>query len=278
MLTVLALIFAALTPGAHALEAYYGQDLARWDGQPSDQLKRQIHTVLNSFHLSRADQPDEILSSCPEADVCYRHTPLTYNESRKQMFGTLFLVRQNQLYALPDLYCMTVLDERDFPRGKGPGPGKIPSTDVMNTEHAWPQSRFSSKFPKATQKADLHILFPVSSNSNSLRNNHPYGDVTRVSNQVCRPSALGYATGQDNQKAFMPPLDQRGEFARATFYFSTRYRAVIDSSQEAALRRWHHDDPVTEEERRRNQAIFELQHDRNPFVDHPEWVDGIADF
>jgi endonuclease I len=34
--------------------------------------------------------------------------------------------------------------------------------------------------------------------------------------------------------------------------------------------------PVDASERRRNEIIFErYQHNRNPFIDHPEWVDSI---
>jgi hypothetical protein len=43
------------------------------------------------------------------------------------------------------------------------------------------------------------------------------------------------------------------------------------------LRRWHEQDPVDERELRRNEAIFGMQENRNPFVDHPEWVDVIYD-
>jgi endonuclease I len=40
----------------------------------------------------------------------------------------------------------------------------------------------------------------------------------------------------------------------------------------SALIEWHLADPPDADERRRNDGIEELQGNRNPFVDHPEWV------
>ncbi len=42
------------------------------------------------------------------------------------------------------------------------------------------------------------------------------------------------------------------------------------------LKEWNRIDPPDAFEQRRNQVIFDTyQHNRNPFVDHPEWVDAI---
>lgn len=45
------------------------------------------------------------------------------------------------------------------------------------------------------------------------------------------------------------------------------YMGLLDD-----LIQWHLDDPVDDCERRRNDTVFDYQHNRNPFVDHPEWV------
>ena len=46
---------------------------------------------------------------------------------------------------------------------------------------------------------------------------------------------------------------------------------------QSVLLEWHRQDPVTDLERRRNDVVFGFQGNRNPFVDHPEWVDVLFD-
>ena len=41
------------------------------------------------------------------------------------------------------------------------------------------------------------------------------------------------------------------------------------------LLQWHNQDPVSDRERRRNDVVYSYQHNRNPFIDHPEWVQPI---
>jgi len=44
----------------------------------------------------------------------------------------------------------------------------------------------------------------------------------------------------------------------------------------SALPAWNDADPVSEFEANRNDVIYEqFQHNRNPFIDHPEWADAI---
>jgi len=38
------------------------------------------------------------------------------------------------------------------------------------------------------------------------------------------------------------------------------------------LLQWNLDDPVDDFERNRNEVIFTYQHNRNPFIDYPEFV------
>jgi hypothetical protein len=110
-----------------------------------------------------------------------------------------------------------------------------------------------------------------------------------------------------NYRASRTPIDiwetwdgRKGDVARAMFYMDVRYEGdtgsepdliltddpyLILSSQTgnneavgymgllATLLEWHESDPVDEKERVHNEVVFQYQHNRNPFVDHPEWVD-----
>jgi endonuclease I len=41
------------------------------------------------------------------------------------------------------------------------------------------------------------------------------------------------------------------------------------------LLQWHAEDPPDDFERRRNTVVYLFQRNRNPFIDHPEWVEAI---
>ncbi len=43
----------------------------------------------------------------------------------------------------------------------------------------------------------------------------------------------------------------------------------------SVLLKWNEQDPVSEWEKQRNEKIFNIQGNRNPFIDHPEWVEEI---
>ncbi|HPJ24312.1 MAG TPA: endonuclease, partial [Bacillota bacterium] len=96
---------------------------------------------------------------------------------------------------------------------------------------------------------------------------------------------------------------RKGDIARAMFYMDVRYEGdQIDTTgtpepdliltsnpsliQTTAgptaymglldvLLEWHAFDPVDDIERERNEVVYSYQQNRNPFVDHPEWVECI---
>lgn len=154
-----------------------------------------------------------------------------------------------------------------------------------NREHTWPQS-LGNTVTNAPQYSDLHMLRPANPSINSQRSNKPYGS-DAGSFDPMQPGAL---------------INYRGEAARAIFYAATRYGDPAGSTTTGTfvladsgfgsgiskmgklsyLLQWHFAYPVDERERRRNQTVFAqslnfyyYQNNRNPFVDHPEWVWAI---
>lgn len=141
-----------------------------------------------------------------------------------------------------------------------------------NCEHVVPQSWFRKKAP---MRGDLHHLFACESGCNSFRSNTPYFDFTDF-NEAIRSDC-----GKSETNKFEPNAG-KGTVARATLYFLLRYPGEINATSKEytadrlnVLFAWHKDFLVTEYERHRNQAIFAAQGNRNPLIDHPEWLDKI---
>ena len=145
----------------------------------------------------------------------------------------------------------------------------------FNAEHTWPQS----KGAKGAAKSDLHHLFPTDCHANSRRGSFPFGEVVSV-----KWSEGGSKFGHDAQgrQVFEPRDEQKGNTARALFYFYTVYgqRASLENFrvEEEVLKKWHQADPVTAEDLARNDAVYQAQGNRNPFVDRPEFVEAIGNF
>lgn len=140
----------------------------------------------------------------------------------------------------------------------------------FNTEHVWPQSLFDKKLP---MKSDLHHIFPTDAEANNRRSNHPFGPIGEV-----RWERQGSRLGQNNY--FLPRKESRGIIARAMFYVATRYENYGDflKGQEESLREWHLDQLPDDRERLRNEKVFEVQGNRNPFVDYPQLAYRIPTF
>jgi len=161
---------------------------------------------------------------------------------------------------------------------------------TYNREHSWPKSWTNESTPHYT---DLYHLYPTQSNSNTNRSNLPYGEV--------EAGAATYTTANGTQKGnarsglgytgtvFEPIDEYKGDLARTYFYISTRYYTedsgwltspmtnkceLLEWAVDMLLD-WHHDDPVSQKELDRIEAVYAIQGNRNPFIDHPKYVDSI---
>lgn len=283
LLSVLVLVSVLVSNVGHAALSsqeipYYGEEFYRdlATGASNEVLVSRLQTVLRGAHQAVSGGFDEISSDC-SGDRCYRHISLGYDRARIFMMGVYYLVPDGNSYALPDVYCGGFKTAKDF-TGSPPAPNQIPDGNVLNTEHTWPQSRFTGKFDKGMQKSDLHHLYPSDSQMNSVRGNNEFGEVVKDSKILkCPVSRTGRAAG-GGAEVFEPPTEHKGNVARALFYFSVHYSAPLSPRQEATLRKWNKEDPVDEEEVRRNDAILKIQGNRNPFVDYPELADRINKF
>lgn len=181
------------------------------------------------------------------------------------------------------------------------GSGSDGEGNGWNKEHSFPNSWFSStsstnNFPGA----DLHHLFPTDMDVNSLRSNFPYGKVATATTTTANGSKLGSSAitfGTYTGPVFEPIDAFKGDFARATLYMVTRYQAeqpswenlqpngdvVMDGTTYPSIEldyltllvQWHNADPVSAKEIARNNNVYGFQNNRNPFIDHPEYVGQI---
>jgi hypothetical protein len=147
----------------------------------------------------------------------------------------------------------------------------------FNTEHTWPQSNFGEAEP---MKSDLYHLYPTDITANSMRANYPFGKV--VSNISWQVGGSKLGNNSSGQIVFEPRDVHKGDVSRSMFYFITRYPVnyggFFTQTQENVFREWNKLDTVGVVESNRNNAIALLQLKRNPFIDHPEFVDRIYSF
>ena len=247
---------------------YYGADFS--PTMAASDLKPLLNRILAARHCYVKNQNDSF-GSCERGSQSYQHSAVGYSQARIIMFGELFKQEDASGTYVTEVYCRNKVYYRE--------PRQISSmSNVVNIEHTWPQSKFSSRFDKELQKSDMHHLFPSDSKANSVRANHEFGEAGQAGHMgadLCAPSDID---GRHGDYVFTPPSEHRGNVARALFYFSTRYEMPISADEERVLRAWHQADPVDAEERQRNNLIAKHQLSRNPFVDFPDLVSRIRDF
>lgn len=282
VLLILGFAISAEAQRAPATKAhpYYGRGFFErvTRGESQTQLRLTLRQILQWDHRQVPNGFDEIVERC-QGQGCYRHVAIGYDRARLFLMGYFYLVNQGGDFGVRDVYCEKVYDRDDFRGSDRPGPNQIPDHRVVNTEHTWPQSRFSDRHNRDYQKSDLHHLFPTDNELNSIRGNFPFGDVEKDMNGPLKcGSQARFGYGNNNGPIFEVPDRHKGNVARAMFYFAVRYDMQIDPAQEQSLRRWNLEDPVDAEEAARNEEIYKAQGNRNPFVDYPALADRIQDF
>lgn len=171
--------------------------------------------------------------------------------------------------------------------------------DCYNREHSVPQSWFNGASP---MYSDAFHLYPTDGKVNGMRSNYPFGEVSSATYSYTFKNDIEGVSKRGNSKrssysgvVFEPADCYKGDFARSYFYFATRYMDKVGSmsgngtvhftssttycnltqySKELFLD-WHRNDPVSKKEVVRNNAIYAKQKNRNPFIDHPEYVEAI---
>ena len=186
-----------------------------------------------------------------------------------------------------ELYTQTDIANSNFDKSGG-----------WNREHVWAQSDSGGLWGTSGAGSDLHHIRPAEKDINNSRGNKKYGEVTGGKSEYTGTTNIH--GGYSDSNTFMPLPKVKGDIARIVMYVYLHYNyasnvggtkeagatygklnftQIITASNEAAaialLLKWNKDDPVNEIEITRNEAVYELQGNRNPFIDHPEYADAI---
>ncbi|NOX90729.1 MAG: choice-of-anchor D domain-containing protein [Calditrichaeota bacterium] len=170
-----------------------------------------------------------------------------------------------------------------YPKNKNGG-----DPDEWNREHVWAKSHgdFGTNPPAGT---DVHHIRPTDVSVNSKRGNL---DFDNGGSEYIDPDG---ATGCNYDGDSWEPRDAvKGDVARMMYYMVVRYEGeegydleLVDYTpsttskeplfgKQSTLYQWHRIDSVDDWERRRNDRIYNnWQHNRNPFIDHPEFADRM---
>lgn len=187
--------------------------------------------------------------------------------------------------------------------------------DRYDREHVWPKSvGFPKDVVGNYPYTDAHHLFAADSLYNSNKSNKHFDDCGPECKELptenagatgVHPGSSNWTDGAGTEGRWEVWRGRRGDVARAMFYMDLRYEggthgstgaaepdlrltddvSLIVSSQDnrpvafmgklSTLLRWHAEDPVDDDERARNDVVASFQGNRNPFIDHPEWVECL---
>jgi len=179
------------------------------------------------------------------------------------------------------------------------GSGGSNEGEKYNREHSFPNSWFGG-LQSSPMYTDLFHMYPTDKKVNNVRSNYIYGKVQTPSYTSSNGNKLGTA---DPASGFtgtvFEPIDAyKGDFARTYFYMATCYEdkiaswksynteasnAILDGNSFPAykawyvqlLLKWSNDDPVSDKEIARNNAVYGIQNNRNPYIDHPEYAEAV---
>lgn len=242
------LLFLVITFGAlaQAPEGYYDQA----EDLTGEQLKKELHRIVRN------------------------HRVRTYSEFRDVILPDLD-EDPNNAENIILFYKNSSIPKEDFANGN----------DGWNREHTWPSSHGFSN-DADTAYTDVHNLRPSDASVNASKSNKDFNDVEHIEENEEGEAPETYTTDD-----FWEPRDEiKGDVARILFYMDIRYeserlnlqlkdRISFSSDPELGvlytLIKWHELDPVDDAERERHEGAFGYQENRNPFIDHPEWVASI---
>lgn len=162
---------------------------------------------------------------------------------------------------------------------------------------SWQPTVNDGNFQSRPEYNDYHMITPTNQiQVNGIRSNNPLGIVVGTPLSSYLDSKIGY--NSQGKKVFEPRDADKGDAARCMFYQCIAYTGVaytgpantnvtyggswslpsyISNSipygqDQNILKTWSEQDPPDNFEIARNDYVDSLQENRNPFIDHPEYI------
>ena len=225
-------------------------------------------TYSKAYYSTTENKSEAILRTALKTKISQGYNSLGYNTARDNMYMTIDNQKTNgQGTTVNTLECVytgrlcTNYASRTAAQ----------NSCNFNTEHTFPQGFFSSNEP---MKSDIHHLYTTDNPANGSRANLPFGIATTPyqSPSINAPSLKG------SNGVYEPRTEQKGPSARAMMYFVVRHQDYSNffDPQETRLRLWNDVYIPTAAEQKRNDDIFDLQNNRNPFIDYPQFAERIT--
>lgn len=233
------------------------------EGLYEDALRQSLHNIIDN-HNSRS----------------YSQLWSDFEETDKKPNGKVWDMYSDQPGGTPAYEYTFFSDQCGNYSGEG---------SCYNREHSFPKSWFGDASPMYT---DLFHLIPSDGYTNGRRSNYPFGEV----GSATWTSTNGSKVGSNNTSGYggtvFEPIDEyKGDLARGILYMTVRYYGEDNSWPGSAMTdgadllpwalslmlQWHEQDPVSQKEIDRNNAIYQIQNNRNPFIDNPEFAQRIYD-
>ncbi|MEJ5048813.1 endonuclease [Chryseobacterium culicis] len=256
-------------------------------------LKSKLHDIISEKMVNWHYNDLKVLYGQTDLDKYYDH-----DASNTQYLLDIY----SEIPSGPDAYEYTVDQMVAGVSMEGQG---------YNREHMMPQSTFStsSSISDYPMYSDLNFIIPVDGYINQRRSNYPYGIGNNTNHYIFSNTSRISNAAIPNYpyigRVYEPINEFKGDIARSLLYFAVRYegklgsfntayttsanltpatdQCPLDGTEERAvdlayiamLKQWSTADPVSQREIDRNNAIYTIQKNRNPFIDHPEWIDMI---
>lgn len=257
-------LFATLS--AQAPDGYYNTT----DGKSGYELKTALHQIIKAGHLTQT----------------YTSLWTHFVSTDAKTDGTVWDMYSDVPGGTPPYIYNFTIDQCGNYSGEGV---------CYNREHSFPKSWFDDASPMYTE---LYHIYPTDGYVNSIRSNYPFGEVDNPTKTSQNGSKVGPNATPGYTGTVFEPIDAyKGDFARTYFYMATRYEDVIagwesyspegnnvlDGSSDKVFEQWtldlflawHKQDPVSEKETNRNNAVYAIQKNRNPYIDHPWMVECV---